>query len=704
MGWDVALCGCNGTLAWDPKTIQRALGLDAAPLLYQRLWRDEIHRFMDGLSRGATDRLLVACCGPAALFREAAGAAGVDPSRVEVLNAREPCFLVHGDRRAANAKAARLLRAAMRASETSRPRPVMPVQVGPTVLIVTDSRRGLDLARRLGDAARPALLLDERSAAFDGERLHPLPWKVTWGRLARIGGSVGAFRATIEREQPIDLGACIHCMRCVPVCHTSAISAGLRLRLDRCDRCGDCLRACQDVGAIRIPRADRETVAADQVVVLGTDGAVPTPSRTGLHVLRDPAGADIDALAWKVLGLIGDFQKPQYVAYDATSCAGGAAGREACGRCLPACPYGAIERLDANPLRVRVDQAACEGCGACISACPTSSLTFSDPSGPELHERLRALLEPVAGGPPDPPVIAFHCPEKGAAALEDAARAGISQRAATLPVPVACLRHVSEADILTAFRHGAGAVALAGCEACPHGEREGLFQRLEVVRLVLDAFGLGGERVHLITGEGASIVDALDRVAASVAPSPVAWEAGQRAAATTRDAVADAIRVLLTATGRTPGRVRVPAHAPYGFPDVQVRGCTLCRTCVNVCPTHAFRYDEARHALELRQVACVDCGLCAPACPESVITLRDETFLDAGALAYQTVVQDEPLRCTKCGTPFGTRRAVEVIEQKVLGMSSLLDTFAGPRRNLLRMCANCRAVAAVAAMQEGWEP
>jgi hypothetical protein len=37
-------------------------------------------------------------------------------------------------------------------------------------------------------------------------------------------------------------------------------------------------------------------------------------------------------------------------------------------------------------------------------------------------------------------------------------------------------------------------------------------------------------------------------------------------------------------------------------------------------------------------------------------------------------------------------------------MASLLDTFAGKRRDLLRMCPNCRAVAAVAAMQEGWEP
>ena len=175
-------------------------------------------------------------------------------------------------------------------------------------------------------------------------------------------------------------------------------------------------------------------------------------------------------------------------------------------------------------------------------------------------------------------------------------------------------------------------------------------------------------------------------------------------AASHREAVTEAIRTLIEATGRSPGRVRVAAGAPFAFPDIRVAGCTLCRTCVNVCPTHAFRYVENTQSLELKQVDCVNCGLCATACPESVITLKNETFLDRGALDYFTVVRDETLRCVKCGTPFGNRRAVEVIEAKVLGMSNLLDVFAGARRNLLRMCPNCRAVTALQEMERGWEP
>jgi ferredoxin len=268
-----------------------------------------------------------------------------------------------------------------------------------------------------------------------------------------------------------------------------------------------------------------------------------------------------------------------------------------------------------------------------------------------------------------------------------------------------CLRQVSDADIFAAFRYGAAGVALVGCAHCPHGERELLLDRIGQAKDFLDALGLGGDRVRLITGDGPEVLDALEAFAAGLTPTPVVWDGAEDAPSPTgRDALAAALRAIMNATGHEPGRTRVSAAAPFAFPDVQVTGCTVCRSCVNVCPTHAFRYDEQRETLELRQVACVDCGLCAAACPESVITLRPETFLSHKALDYQVVVQDETLRCIKCAKPFGNRRVIDVIEAKVLGMANLLDTFAGSRRNLLRMCPTCRAVAATMEMQRGWEP
>jgi heterodisulfide reductase subunit A-like polyferredoxin len=216
MSWRLALCTCNGTLPWDGETIRRALGLADDPAAFARLPRDEIHRFMDWLSTGSGARVLVACCGATELLGEAARAAGVDPVMLSVVDARASCFRPHPDPAAANAKAARVLRTAMRLADVATPAPRIPVHAGARVLIVTDSMAGIDLARRLADVARPQLVLDERSAAFDAVTIHPLPFKVNWGRLGRVDGTLGAFRVTVEHGQPLDLRACIHCLRCVP--------------------------------------------------------------------------------------------------------------------------------------------------------------------------------------------------------------------------------------------------------------------------------------------------------------------------------------------------------------------------------------------------------------------------------------------------------------------------------------------------------
>jgi ferredoxin len=707
MRWGVALCSCNETLRFDPKRLEILLGLDARPALFARLPRDDVHAFVDWAGRERADRVLVACCGPPELFREALAAAGAAPEAAVVLNLRDQAFRPHGTQAGIETKAIRLLRAAMLTAGEARRAPERPLRVGPTVLIATDRPEGFHLARRLESVARPVLVLDDRSAAFDAERMHPLPWKANWGRVARVDGSLGAFRVSVERTQPLSLDACIYCGRCVPVCHTSAISEGLRLRTELCDRCGDCLEACGRIGAIRIPREERETLRADQVVVLTATGPPPAPRRTGYHAAVASDRAALDALAWDVLGLVGEFQKIEHVAYDSTTCAGGASGHQACGRCIGACPYTAIGRDPKNPLRVLVDHHACEGCGACVAECPTSSLTFTEPSPIELRSRLAAMLAPVGDIRAEPPVVAFHCAERGEAAIADALRLGIAYSPRVLPVPMACLRHVSEADLLGAIRLGAAGVALLGCESCPHGPRDLFLQRLDRVRGVLEACGLGIDRVRLVTGHTAdsrAMIAALDGFAASLGPAPVRWDGRGGLPADGREVIADAVRALLDASRREPGRLPVAPDAPFAVPEVDPAKCTLARACVNACPTHAWRFDESRQALLLRSIACVNCGLCVEVCPEGAITLAPAIPLTARALDWQEVVRDELVACLRCGKPAGNRKAIQAVEAKLGALGALDDTFAGSRRDLLRMCQNCRAVAAMLEMQKGWEP
>jgi len=261
--------------------------------------------------------------------------------------------------------------------------------------------------------------------------------------------------------------------------------------------------------------------------------------------------------------------------------------------------------------------------------------------------------------------------------------------------------------MLAAFRLGADGVGLLGCEECPHGERELLRQKLDFCKLTLDAFALGAERLRLITAEDggeAETVTTLTRFAESLAPTPLRWDGKPLRQWDNREVIAESIASFIDQLGREPGQRPLASSHPFAFAEVNEKGCTMCRSCVNVCPTHAFKLDEKSQSLEFRHMACIACGLCEKVCPEHVISLRREIYLDKTALDYQTVVQDSMVSCAKCGKPYINRKALETVEARVFSLESLLDTFTGNRRNLLRMCPDCRAVDAMLEVEKGWKP
>jgi ferredoxin len=417
------------------------------------------------------------------------------------------------------------------------------------------------------------------------------------------------------------------------------------------------------------------------------------------------AATELDALAQQVRELVGDFARPAYVQYNPATCAAGSAEFQGCGICIPACPYDALAR---DGRRIAVDELACEGCGACIAVCPTSALRFSEPPEGALHARLRGLLGPLPSAPPgEKPVVLFHCPVEGEGILRRAAEAGGTSPEPVLPVALPCLRFASEALLLETFRLGAAGVALLGCDHCAHGEREVLLGKVDLARTILEAFGLGRERMTLITGTQerfAEAMGALARFAEGLAPSPLRWPGDAAGPLDNRSLISGIVRALLDATGREPGRIPVGPGQPFARVEVHAAGCTLCGACAFVCPTQAITRDERRNVVEFTHARCVACGMCEPACPERVITLHRELFLDRAALEPQVLAQDAMIACRRCGKEYINRRALETIEARVLGMAGLGDTFADGRREILRMCPNCRAVAAIHELQKGWQP
>jgi ferredoxin len=335
-------------------------------------------------------------------------------------------------------------------------------------------------------------------------------------------------------------------------------------------------------------------------------------------------------------------------------------------------------------------------------------LRFAEPSPDELYTRMAALLTPLnSRSDEEPLVLLFHCGEQGRRALDEAGRVPLPYPASVLPIEVPCLRYVSEANMLAAFRLGAAGVGLLGCERCQHGERELLRQKYDFCRITLDAFDMGGERLRLITADdhtAPQAIEALSQFVGALAVAPIQWDGKRFSKRDNREVIADAIGVFIAQTGHEPGRKPFDAPHPYAFAEVRASGCTLCRSCVNVCPAHAFSLDENSQSLQFKHISCVACGLCEQVCPEKVITLRHEILFEQDALEYRTVVQDDMVSCAKCGKPYINRRALETVEARLLSLESLLDTFTGNRRNLLRMCPDCRTVIAMMEVEKGWKP
>ncbi len=649
--WAVFLCNCSHTL---PIHAQQ-LTLPTSFVRCASHVDTDLAALVEEVRQVSCRHVLISCGESPSRFEDAFAALGAQAPKLHMVNLKDDCFGVHGDTTQAYAKADRLLQAAMRGAEV-RPEPAYhPLTAEGRILIIGgDDPAGLAsrLSRQQRDVAQPIGVLTP--PAVDGDAAAFA--RVYRGRVVAIQGRLGDFHVQLE-----------------------------------------------EAGA----SGDAREILADQVVVFTGEATLPLKARTGCYVLSDPTPEAVDEVAVRIRDHIGRFLKVVHVGYQADICAGGAANHEACGRCIPACPYEAIQRDPQRPLRIQVDQMRCEGCGACVSACPTSALRYTEPSPRELYARLAAYLEPRAEVETEPPVILFHCGEQGRRALTAASEAGWSYSSGVLPVEVPCLRYVSAANMLAAFRMGAAGVGLLGCAACPHGERELLHQNMDICHMTLDAFGLGAARLGLITaaaGAEAEAITELEQFASQLDASPVGWDGVVPRETASREVLASTIAGLIEQTGREPGRLVLPDATPFAVTTVQESGCTMCRSCVNVCPTHAFRFDEAASSLLLKQISCIACGLCETVCPEDVIALQPELELSRRALDYQPVVQDAPVGCARCGKPFINQKALEAIEAKLAGLDMVGDTFAGARQSLLRMCPDCRAVAAMMEVNKGWEP
>src|SRR3546814_18499232 len=106
-------------------------------------------------------------------------------------------------------------------------------------------------------------------------------------------------------------------------------------------------------------------------------------------------------------------------------------------------------------------------------------------------------------------------------------------------------------------------------------------------------------------------------------------------------------------------------------------------------------------ALHFAESACVQCGLCAATCPETVISLVPRLDFEAWRTRHRVVKEEEPFHCIRCAKPFGTQSTVERIVAKPEGRHWMFTGSNAGRLDVIRTCDSCRVDAVVAEGLEG---
>jgi ferredoxin len=388
--------------------------------------------------------------------------------------------------------------------------------------------------------------------------------------------------------------------------------------------------------------------------------------------------------------LVGSFDKPRYVAFEAELCAHSRSRIVGCHRCLDLCPTSAIVP-DGD--HVAIDEKVCAGCGQCAAACPTGAASYALPPSDALLRKLRTLLTTYRAAGGASPVLLLHDDGHGGALIDALARHGDGLPAHVLPLAVNEVTQIGLECLAAAFAYGAAAARIL-LRAKPRHDPAGLYQTIALTEAILAGLGLAGARIGTIeTDDPFALGEALRGLALG---APVPRPAGFEPAGARRDLLRLALRELRRAAPSPAEVIALPAGAPFGAVEV-ADGCTLCLSCVAACPTGALSDDPDRPLLRFAEDACVQCGLCKATCPEKVISLVPRLAFDPPT---RVLKEEEPFACIRCGKPFGTRSTIERILAKLAGAHWMYQK-SSPRLELIKMCDNCR-VAAVT--EQGLDP
>ena len=319
-----------------------------------------------------------------------------------------------------------------------------------------------------------------------------------------------------------------------------------------------------------------------------------------------------------------------------------------------------------------IDPMVCAGCGSCAALCPSTAITYQAPDFRYGVMRMRTLAQAyraVDGGAPRLLVHDAH----GAEMIRLAARFGRGLPADVIPMEVSALSGFGHSEMVSALAVGFARVDVL---LAPRTERAALEREQELA----EALAGPGRLALLDEADPDALSDLLYEAAPGAAPGRAILPMGNRRQAARMAAQA------LNPDAEAP--LALPDGAPYGAVLVNTEACTLCLSCVSLCPSGALVDNPDMPQLRFQEEACLQCGICARICREDAIALRPQMDLSDAALTQVVLNEEEPFLCVECGSPFGVKSTVERIMEKLAGNHEMFATSEAAR--MIAMCDNCR--------------
>lgn len=372
----------------------------------------------------------------------------------------------------------------------------------------------------------------------------------------------------------------------------------------------------------------------------------------------------------------GVFDKPRFFNYRADICAHSRRGIEACSNCIDACPAEAITGIGDG---ISVNPNLCQGCGSCAAVCPSGAMTYALPTLDQSLNRLRQMIAAFRSHHSDPLHLLIHDTQSGEALVE---------AVSDWPVEPLCfdieeIGGLSMPFWLSAVAYGADSVTVL--DALTHDDHDWQELKTEINNTNELLTGMGYQPVvhWLQTNQTDQLASHIAGLATGAEITPANYVGMDEK----RRMTTMALTHLHEQAPEQSEEVKLDSTAAFGEIVVDKDACTLCMSCVSVCPMGALVDGVDKPQLNFIEDLCVQCGMCETACPENAIDLAPRYLYDRDEARRTKLLYEEAIfHCIRCSKPFATQKMIDTITGKLKDH----HMFQGDALDRLKMCEDCR--------------